>query len=170
MGRLNRISRSESGNAMIEFALLAPVFFMLIVGLIEFVLYQYKAYALNHVVYEAARNLQTGEIQNSADMEAALREEVCIQGGSMIDCESIYFDVRSFQRLRDISYPPAQFNESGEPSNFTFNPGGPGEYTVVRAAIRHGFVTPFMDKMFGTGPDHPAIVNSFCVVKNEPWL
>lgn len=170
MFEFKRISRSESGNAMIEFALLAPIFFMIVVGLIEFVLFQYKTYALNHVVYEAARNLQTGEIQTSGDMEAALRQEVCDHAGAMIDCEAITFDVRSFQRLRDITYPPATFNESGQPTNFGFNPGGPNEYTVVRAAIAHSFITPFMGKLFGTGPDSPAIVNAFCIVKNEPWV
>ncbi len=170
MSGLKRISRSESGNVMIEFALLAPVFFMLIIGLIEFVLFQYKSYALNHVVYEAARNLQTGEIQSSSDMEAALRQEVCDHAGAMIDCGAIAFDVRSFDRLRDITYPPASFNSSGEPTNFVFEPGGPNQYTVVRAAISHGFVTPFMNDVFGTGTDHPAIVNAFCVVKNEPWV
>ena len=45
-----RSGRARSGNVMIEFALLAPVFFMLIMGLIEFVIFQYKTYALNHVV------------------------------------------------------------------------------------------------------------------------
>jgi Flp pilus assembly protein TadG len=50
-----RSDRTRSGNVMIEFALLAPVFFMLIMGLVEFVIFQYKTYALNHVVYEATR-------------------------------------------------------------------------------------------------------------------
>jgi Flp pilus assembly protein TadG len=165
-----RLTRARGGNVMIEFALLAPVFFMLIMGLVEFVLFQYKTYALNHVVYEAARNLQTGEVQTASDMQAAFHEEVCAQAGPMIDCEAIVFDVRSFTSLPDITYPPPVFDEDGNPSNFVFEPGGPGEYSVVRAAIHHQFVTPFMDKLFRMGPDMPAIVNSFCIVKNEPWV
>jgi Flp pilus assembly protein TadG len=66
MGTHKRLSREEGGNVMIEFAMLAPIFFMLIMGLVEFVLYQYKTYALNHIVYEATRNLQTGEVQAPA--------------------------------------------------------------------------------------------------------
>lgn len=169
MRRLKRISRSESGNTLIEFALLAPIFFMLIMGLIEFVLYQYKTYALNHVVYEAARNIQTGEVQTAGDMQAAFQEEVCAQAGAMIDCEAITFDVRAFDDLQDINYPPAEFNEDGDPTNFVFAPGGPEEYSTVRASIPHNFVTPFMDRLFGMGPDQPAIVNAFVVVRNEPY-
>jgi Flp pilus assembly protein TadG len=71
-----RLSRAEGGNVMIEFALLAPIFFMLIMGLVEFCLYQYKTYALNHIVYEATRNLQTGEVQGAEDMRERF-DELC---------------------------------------------------------------------------------------------
>ncbi len=165
-----RLRNARGGNAMIEFALLAPVFFMMIMGLVEFVLFQYKTYALNHVVYEAARNLQTGEVQTAADMQEAFYAEVCAEAGAMIDCEAIIFDVRAFDALNEVTFPPPVFDEDGNPSNFVFEPGGPNEYSVVRASIHHQFITPFMDKLFRMGPDMPAIVNSFCIVKNEPWV
>jgi Flp pilus assembly protein TadG len=162
-------SKAEEGSTVIEFAMLAPVFFLLVMGLVEFVLYQYKIYTLNFVVYESARNLQTGEVQTSADMEAAFKTEMCAQAGPLIDCEAIKYDVRSFDEISEIDYPPVEFDEDGNPTNFVFEPGGPNEYSVVRASIHHQFITPFMDKLFRMGPDMPAIVNSFVVVRNEPW-
>ena len=165
-----RFAKAKGGSTLIEFALLAPVFFMLVIGLVEFVLFQYKTYALNHVVYEAARNLQTGEVQSSGNMAAAFHDEVCAQAGPMIDCEKIIFDVRAFDAIDEISYPPVEFDDEGNPMNFVFEPGGPEQYSVVRASIHHRFVTPFMDKLFRIGPDMPAIVNAYCVVRNEPWL
>src|SRR5262249_102998 len=150
--------------------LLAPVFFMVVMGLVEFVLYQYKTYALNHVVYEATRNLQTGEVQGSADMAKAFHDEVCAQAGPMIDCEKIIFYLVSFANIEEISYPPVEFDKDGNPVDWVFEPGGPEQYSVVRASIHHQFVTPFMDKLFRIGPDMPAIVNAYCVVRNEPWL
>lgn len=164
-----RLRRARDGNVMIEFALLAPVFFMLVMGLVEFVLFQYKTYALNHVVYEAARNLQTGEVQTSANMYEAFKDEACAQAGPMIDCQAIFFDVRAFDALSDVTYPPPVFDEDGVPSNFVFEPGGANKYSVVRASIHHQFITPFMDQLFHMGPDLPAIVNAFVIVKNEPW-
>ena len=164
-----RFAKAKEGTTLIEFALLAPVFFMLVMGLVEFVLFQYKTYALNHVVYEAARNLQTGEVQSAANMEEAFKEEVCAQAGPMIDCELIMFDVRAFDEIEEISYPPVEFDDEGNPVNFVFEPGGAEQYSVVRASIHHQFVTPFMDELFRIGPDMPAIVNAFCVVRNEPW-
>lgn len=163
------LSRSEEGSTLIEFAMLAPVFFMLVMGLVEFVLFQYKTYTLNYVVYEAARNLQTGEVQNAADMEAAFNEEMCAHAGPLMDCEDIMYDVRAFDEISDITYPPVEFDDDGNPTNFVFEPGGANQYSVVRASIHHEFFTPFMDKLFRMGPDMPAIVNSFVVVRNEPW-
>jgi Flp pilus assembly protein TadG len=168
------LARSRSGNVMIEFAMLAPVFFMLIMGLVEFVIFQYKTYALNHVVYEAARNLQTGEVQNASETSegryAAFKQEVCDKAGGMIDCNEIYFDVRSFPNLSDVTYPPPTFDSEGVPTNFQFLPGGAEEYSVVRAALHHQFITPFMDQLFHMGPDLPAIVNAYVIVKNEPFI
>lgn len=170
--------RARGGNVMIEFALLAPVFFMLIMGLVEFVIYQYKTYALNHVVYEATRNLQTGEVQvdssgnlrSLADMEKAFHDEACAKAGGLVDCNSIYFDVRAFDELKEVTYPPPEFDENGVPINFVFQPGKPNQYSVVRASIHHRFITPFMDQLFQMGPDLPAIVNAYVIVKNEPWV
>ncbi len=164
-----RLSREEGGNVMIEFAMLAPVFFMLIMGLVEFVLYEYKTYALNHIVYEATRNLQTGEVQAAADMRQEFDKLCQESAGPLMSCDDIEWDVRSFDAIKDIDYPPPQFDAQGLPTNFVFQPGKASQYSVVRAAIHHQFVTPFMDKLFGMGPDLPAIVNAFCIVKNEPW-
>jgi Flp pilus assembly protein TadG len=172
MKMLGRFSKAKKGTTLIEFALLAPVFFLMVIGLVEFVLFQYRTYALNHVVYEATRNLQTGEIQGAGNSEAqadAFHDEVCAQAGIMIDCEQIVFDVRSYDDIEDIEFPEVEFDEDGNPINFVFEPGGPEKYSVVRASVHHTFVTPFMAEMFGMGPDLPAIVNAFCIVRNEPW-
>ena len=169
MQPLRRLRSERDGNVMIEFAMLAPVFFMLILGLVEFVLFQYKTYALNHVVYEATRNLQTGEVQTAANMEEAFRDEACAKAGVMVDCNAIAFDVRAFDNLADVTYPPPTFDEDGLPDNFVFEPGDANQYSVVRATLQHQFFTPFMDELFQMGPDLPAIVNAFCIVKNEPW-
>ena len=164
-----RLSREEGGNVMIEFAMLAPVFFMLVMGLVEFVLYQYKMYALNHVVYEATRNLQTGEVQSASDMRQEF-EDLCQESaGPLMNCAEIQWDVRSYDELNEIDYPPVEYDDDGLPKNFVFEPGDANQYSVVRATIHHQFITPFMDRMFQMGPDQPAIVNSFCIVKNEPW-
>lgn len=171
------LSKSKDGNTLVEFALLAPVFFMLIAGMVEFVLYQYKVYALNHVVYEATRNLQTGEAQNWDDGDAgttnddwvAFRNEVCAHSSTLLDCNALVFDVRNFATISAITYPPPTYDENGIPTNFVFQPGGPKAYSVVRASMHHEFVTPFLRDLLGLADGAPAYVNAYSIVRNEPW-
>jgi hypothetical protein len=179
--RTKSFFRSEGGNAMIEFALLAPVFFMLVAGLVEFVLYEYKCYAVNHVVYEASRRLLTGEVQtvtpkdgNGVPLEpegkALFKTDICNAAGALIDCEQVDFDVRHFTTIGGIQYTTPTFNSAGHATNFRYLPGAQNEYTVVQATYPHTFVTPFMAKLFGAGDaTKPAIVSSFNIIKGEPW-
>jgi len=112
-----RLFRKEKGgSALIEFAMLAPVFFMLVVGLVEFVVYQYNAYALNYVTYEAARVLQTGQVQTSGDMSTAFHDQVCAAAGTMIDCNSVVFDVRAFDDIGSVTYVTPTFDSNGNPT------------------------------------------------------
>jgi Flp pilus assembly protein TadG len=168
--------RSRSGSALVEFAILAPVFFLTIIGLVEFVLYQYKAYALNYVTYEAARNLQTGEVNNAAgnvtpgdDMAAAFRQEACDKAGAMIDCDEIDYDVRAFDNIADITFPEVHFDEHGQPIGWAITPGNAGQFSVVRASIEHTFITPFMAEIFHEPETRKALLTSFVIVRNEPW-
>jgi Flp pilus assembly protein TadG len=163
-----KLARAKGGNVLVEFAVLAPVFFMLIMGIVEFVLFQYKTYALNHVVAEAVRNLQTGEIKAAGNTTQAFMDEMCAHSGLMIDCKAIDYDVRHYEKLKDIKYTEPTFNDEGRAINFKFDPGAAGDYSVVRASTPHSFITPFMNELMGTN-DKKAIVNSFSIVRNEPW-
>ncbi|MEZ5937992.1 MAG: TadE/TadG family type IV pilus assembly protein [Hyphomonadaceae bacterium] len=163
------LRKSREGNTLVEFALLAPIFFMIVTGLIEFVLYEYKSYALDHVVYEATRNLQTGEVQQSEDMGEAFNSAACEAARTLINCNDIVFDVRSYDSIADIDFPPVVFDENGRPANFVFQPGGAYKYSVVRAALEYQFVTPMMGKLLGVTRESPAIINAYYVVRNEPW-
>jgi Flp pilus assembly protein TadG len=163
------LSREKGGNVLIEFALLAPVFFMVIMGLVEFVLYQYKTYALNYVVSEAVRNLQTGEIQVAGNTTGAFLAEMCAHSGMMIDCNAIDYDVRHYSTLSAINFHEPTFNDEGRATNFGFDPGGASDYSVVLASTPHNFVTPFMNELMGITDGKKAAVSSFSIVRNEPW-
>jgi Flp pilus assembly protein TadG len=167
--------RSKGGNALIEFALLAPVFLMLVMGLAEFVLFQYKSYAVNYVIHEATRRLQTGEVQNTPPPSGqtgrdVFKQKICAAAGALIDCEMIDCDVRRFPNIASIQYTTPIFNSSGRATNFQYLPGVQNEYTVVQGSYPHSFVTPFMATMFGAGDaTRPAILSSFSIILGEPW-
>lgn len=169
MARRKSLSSDRNGSAMVEFAMLAPVFFLMIAGLVEFVLYQFKLNSLNHLTYEVTRNLQTGEVQSSGDALEAFLAEACNHTNALVDCDLIDFDVRAYDEMDEIDFPPPEYDEDGRPTNFVFQPGGAYQYSVVRASIQHTFVTPHLGRLFGMSETLPAMLSSFAVVRNEPW-
>jgi Flp pilus assembly protein TadG len=59
--------RGRSGNAVLETAMWMPILFLLIVGMIQFGKLTYLDYVLNKIVYNAVRNLATGQNLNFCD-------------------------------------------------------------------------------------------------------
>lgn len=152
---------------MVEFALIVPIFLIMVLGTIEFSIYVFKRNFVKHVLYEMARDIQTGEIQTADDPETAFNDLVCANSSILFSCNDLYFDVRSFKELKDAKLPDAAFNGS-TPANFVFKPGKSEEITVMRVATPYHFVTPFMQDIFQPSGE-PMILIGFTMGKNEPF-
>ena len=160
--------RHKRGTTAVEFALIAPVFLFMLTATVEYSLYYFKTSFLKHVLYEASRNVQTGEVQDASDPQAFFRTEYCDDASFLVSCDDVYFDVRSAADLASITFPAASFNSNGVPTNFVFQPGAADEITTMRVATPYTFFTPMMQNVFQ--PDgEPAIIVGYTVSKNEPF-
>ncbi len=163
------------GMTLLEFALVAPVMFFMLIGAIEYSLFFFKQSHLRNIVFEASRNLQTGEmrykengeLRTTAELKEKFIEEYCAYA-TALKCSDVSMDVRAFPKLQDVSFPEVSFNALGQPTNFVFQPGLGDEITVIRASIPHRFVTPFMENIFQKD-GAPAILVGYSVAKNEPF-
>lgn len=168
MTRIGRLGRRTSGATAVEFALVAPVALFMIIAVVEYSLFYFKTGFLKHVLYEASRNVQTGEVQDALDPQAHFQAEYCEDAAFLVSCENVFFDVRSAPSLSTVSFPVAAFNADGEPTNFVFQPGAAGDITTMRVATPYRFITPFMQTIFQ--PDGaPAIIVGHSVARNEPF-
>lgn len=166
--RLKNLRQDKRGATVVEFALIAPVFFFMVLGIVEYSIYYFRTSHLKHVLYEASRNLQTGEVQAASDPQAHFRDAYCDDAGWLTDCSQIFFDVRNYSSLGEIAWPEATFDEDGVPEDFVFDPGGPDQLTVLRVATPYRFFTPMMARIFQ--PDgSAAIIVGYTVAKNEPF-
>ncbi len=166
--RRSGLGSDTRGATVVEVALIAPVFFFMVIGIVEYSIYYFRTSHLKHVLYEASRILQTGEVQAASDPQAHFRTAYCEDAGWLADCSEIHFDVRSYATLAEIDWPEATFDEEGLPENFVFDPGGPDELTVLRVATPYRFFTPMMAEIFQ--PDgNAAIIVGYTVAKNEPF-
>ncbi|MEM9740710.1 MAG: TadE/TadG family type IV pilus assembly protein [Pseudomonadota bacterium] len=168
LGKTGQFPQDRRGATAVEFALVAPVALFMVVAIIEYSLFYFKTSFLKHVLYEASRNVQTGEVQDAIDPQALFQTEYCDDATFLIRCEDVFFDVRAAASLGAITFPSATFNASGQPTNFVFQPGGPNDITTMRVATPYRFFTPFMQDIFQ--PDGaPAIIVGYSVARNEPF-
>ncbi|MEL7547926.1 MAG: TadE/TadG family type IV pilus assembly protein [Pseudomonadota bacterium] len=156
------------GAVLIEFALVYPVFLILVFTTAEYSYYLFKRNFAKHVLYETSRTIQTGEIQFADDPEAIFQLTYCEFANVLLDCNKVFFDVRSYAELSDATFPAATFSAAGHPTNFVFEPGDSEEITVMRVSTPHEFVTPWMRTAF-QADGAPAIVIGYTIVKNEPF-
>ena len=165
---LKKLSQNDKGVSAIEFALIGPLFLLFTIGIVEFGIYFLKKNMVSHVLYEASRNIQTGEIQNSSTPYQTFLDEYCVEVPSFMRCDEITFDVRSFDAVADVSFPDPVYDDEGNPENFVFQPGGSEQITSIRASIPHQFVTPLMREYFQP-TEEPAIIVGHSIAKNEPF-
>lgn len=161
--------KNRKGATAIEFAIVAPIFFMMIFIAGEFAIFLYKKNHLKHSMYVAARVLQTGEIQNSSDPKLDFQREICAVAKSSFDCTKVYFDVRTFDEIKQVQFPKVNVDQDLVPTNFTFKPGGPSKVTAMRLAAQFDFVTPYMDDFFGLD-GKPMLVVGHSIARNEPYV
>lgn len=166
-GRLIEALRDTRGAAAIEFAFVAPPFLLLLMGTVEISLAFFTSSVIEGATKEAARQIRTGKVQESADPLATFRSELCDQLFGIIDCNEVVFHVQTFSNFQSVSMP-VELDEDGEIVNTAFTPGGSSAITVVRAMYRWNFTTPLIDKVMPAGLGGHLIVST-AAFQNEPY-
>jgi Flp pilus assembly protein TadG len=168
--RWRELLRARSGAAVVEFATLAPVFFLLVVGIVEVPAVLFTNSMIEDAARDAARKIRTGEAQQSADPLAAFQAELCADLLNFIPCSSLHFDVRSFADFTSVSVPPVQYDQNGQPTNTVFQPGTSEQITVVRVQHRWDFFTPLIGELMSTDGTNSMLLQATAAFRNEPYL
>src|SRR5258707_3590759 len=107
---LRRFGRSRRGSAVVEFALVAPVFFALLFAIIETALMFFASQVLETVTANAARMVLTGQAQTAGYATgSAFKSNVVCQSGSvanvLFDCTNgAYVDVQSYSAFSSVPF------------------------------------------------------------------
>ncbi|WP_158241482.1 TadE/TadG family type IV pilus assembly protein [Novosphingobium sp. TH158] len=72
---MRRLLRNRRGSAAIEFALIAPLVFLLIIGILQMGNYFYVRSAVNHAVDEAARLASVYPVPSDADLTTRFQQQ-----------------------------------------------------------------------------------------------
>ncbi len=159
---LARVRRNERGATIIEFALIAPVLFLLLLGIVEFALIFFTSSILEGGISNAARLAKTGAISATGDDadtidKGTIKDLVMRRGGNFLNDDNLEI------RLTDVNGNP----DAGI--------GGGGEFRTYEAIYEWEVITPIAGLMEIINPgendwdDGIILLSSSATVYNEPF-
>lgn len=167
---LRRFRRNRSGSAVVEFALVAPVFFGLLFAIIEMAMVFFASQVLETVTQDSARVIMTGEAQKSSYTQAQFKNLVCSKVVALFDCvNGISIDVQNYPAFSSVNIAdPIDAGKNFVPPN-NYLPGGPGDIVVVRLFYKWPlYVTGFGFNIGNLG-NNQRLLTATAAFQNEPY-
>src|ERR1700737_2501412 len=94
-----RLLRDERGSILIEFALVGPMFLLMMLGILELSLMMFSQAVLDGAARAAARTVRTGQAQSSGNpigtFQTALCDNLAAVAG-LVPCGSVSFSVKTY--------------------------------------------------------------------------
>ncbi len=177
---LSKFRHSNSGSAGVEFALIAPAFFLLAFAILETGMIFFGSMALENGVRVAGRLIRTGQAQNLNMTQDQFRTQVCNQVSYLLSCDpgKLLIDVRSFSSFGGAGYPAALDAQGNlNPNLGAYQPGGSSQVNgqnaivLLRVFYKWDLFTPLFAAFFenmGHGSNLRLLSASFAF-KNEPY-
>ncbi|WP_068311811.1 TadE/TadG family type IV pilus assembly protein [Polycladidibacter hongkongensis] len=170
-----RFAKDNRGVTAVEFALVAPVFFLLIVGILEVGLLLFSNQMLDHATHETARLVRTGQAVGSTkeDLRAYFCEKsvhMFCRKGSQEDLVISVQPYDSFSKIGDVP-PPKYDPETGSwtPEDTAFNVGGSATIMLLRVSYRKQMLTKKFVELFSADSSGSLVITSAAVFRNEPF-
>lgn len=188
---LRKFHRDAGGSILIEMAMVAPIFFLLLGAIIELGITLFTQSVLDGAARDAARIIRIGAVQGQTSPITAFQNQLCSELGLLVlaNCSgansTVLFSVQTFANFGAVSFPVCNqnANQSGTGTPCPFQPGTGGEIVGVQVTYNRPFIIPWvgqcltggtcwllggngLDGTHGTGK---AKLVSTVVFKNEPF-
>jgi Flp pilus assembly protein TadG len=186
MQHQRQIIKNEEGVAAVELALIAPAFFLLMIGIVEVFLIMLAQNVMESSTFAASRGGKTGYMMVSKTREETILEILKQQAGSLLDTSKVTINSKSYAEFSNIGQPEPFVDANGNGvrdlnENYTdvnangqydtdmgsLGPGAAGQIVVYTVNYPWPIFTPMMQQFFGTN----GILNlsARTVVRNEPY-
>jgi Flp pilus assembly protein TadG len=177
---LSRFRRNRKGDAAVQFALVAPLFFALLFAILESALMFLASQVLETVTQDSARVLFTGQAQtglvqacqvngqNSACTQTLFKSYLCSKIPALFDCNGIYVDVQSYSSFSAITIN-SQINGGAFVNNMQYNPGGPGDIVVVRVFYKWPLFVTGLGYNIANLSGNQRLLVATAAFQNEPY-
>lgn len=132
---MRRFRRDRRGSAAVEFAFVAPIFFVLLFAIMETALVFFAAQILETGTQDTARLMLTHQAQDAGLTQAQFKQDLCNRVSVMFTCSDVYVDVKSYAEGATVNITDPIDGGGNFVNNFTYQtaPAGSSATVVVRA-------------------------------------
>lgn len=174
----------ECGKAIVEFALIAPIFLGIVLSILEFSGIMFVQTLLEGGAREASRYGLTGQQPEGISREDMILQIVAENSFDIIDTDELQMETRVYGSFGDIGQPEPFTDENGNEAYDAGEPftdsngnggwdddmgaaglGGPGQVVVYRMSYDWPIMIPLFVPFFG---DHITLQANIAV-RNEPF-
>jgi Flp pilus assembly protein TadG len=167
-------SRARSGSAAIEFAFVAPVLFLFIMGIIETGVLFFASATLQNATDDVGRLIRTGQLTGNVT-SATLRDQICSDIYGLIswgDCTAgLQVDLRTYDDFSSATYPSLTKDDGTiDPTKLTVDSTADCKVILMRVYYSWSIMTPLMAPLLENSPGGNYILSGAAAFRSEPYL
>lgn len=162
---------NEDAATAVEFALVAPPFLALLVGIIQTFLVFFASQLLETVVNQSSRLILTGQVQSANMNQSTFAQQVCGQVAILFNCSGLMIDVQTYSAFcsANTGTPSLTFNAQGNVTNtWNYNPGTAGQIVVVRVMYQWPVFGGPLGFTLANLPNGNRLIMASAAFQNEP--
>lgn len=184
---------SRRGSAAIEFAMIAPVFFLFMFGIIETGVIYFAQSSFTNAVDDAARQVRTGTLKgtiSALDVKNAICNSLAASppgtdpdkahSGLMSSqkclgtppnyLDGVQVDMRVFNGFASVNYPNIiAADGSPDVNNLTIQATDACQVVLLRALLPWPVMTPFLSSLMSSMPGDKILLGSAAAFRTEPY-
>lgn len=159
---------------MLEFALVAPVFFVLLMGIMETGMIYFAQSTLLSATQDAGRLVRTGQAQDGGMTQEQFRSYICDRISMLLACSNddpdLQIDMESYSSFGAASYgSPLTPQGTLNPALDNYQTGNPGDVVLVRVFYKWTVITPLLTPFLVNLGNDQRLITATTAFRNEPF-
>lgn len=170
--RMRRDSRS--GSAAIEFAVVAPVLFLFLFGIIETGVLFFASASLQNATDDTARLIRTGQISGTLTA-STLKSYICSEISGLIpasNCSAnLQVDLRAYSDFSSATYPSVtKADGTLDTTSLSVQSTGSCQVVLMRSFYPWSIMTPLMAPLLENMPNGQYLLAAAAAFRSEPYV
>lgn len=164
-------AHGQAGSAILEFAFVAPIFFVFLMGTIETGIIFLGDFMLQNATADASRQIRTGQVALNGVTQAQFRQLICDGISALLSCDTkLQIDVETYADFSSATITDALLSDGTlDPSLTNWNPGTVCSIVLVRAFYTWDVATPLLTPFLVNMSSDKHLLSAAAAFRNEPY-